>query len=124
MKKLAAKVISNPASFGIFASMINSEEFKSKIKEAAEDPTSSQAVLIFGSRNNLLGSIGDAESVSRAMTMATRYGSASTFLTITPDDVTSVSLYATKVVIILPFLPDSLPLHQIHSSINFAKMNL
>jgi hypothetical protein len=66
----------------------------------AEDPTSSQAkevlsavlpVLSFGSRNNLLGSIGDTTSVSRDMAMTTRYGPASTFLTITPDDVSSPS---------------------------------
>jgi hypothetical protein len=98
MKKLAAKVKSDPASFESFASMINSEVFKLKIMVAAEDPTSSQAkevfaavlpALTFGSRNNLLGAIGDTTSVSRAMTMATRYGSDSTFLTITPNDVSS-----------------------------------
>jgi hypothetical protein len=98
MKKLAAKVKSNPAAFDNFASMINSEEFKQNIKEAAADPTSTQAkevlsavlpVLSFGSRSNLLGSIGDTVSISKALAMGTRYGPASTFLTITPDDVSS-----------------------------------
>ena len=45
-------------------------------------------ILTVGVQNNLLAnSLGDTSSISRAIAHAKRYGPATTFLTVTPDDI-------------------------------------
>jgi hypothetical protein len=96
MKNLAGKIKSNPGAFEEYAEMMNSEEMKEKITTAAKNPTSPEAkevltlvlpFLSFGSRNMLLGEIGGSEALAQAMAMSYRFGPASTFFTLTPNDV-------------------------------------
>jgi hypothetical protein len=80
MKQMSTKIRSNHVAFDEYAQMLNSPEWRKKIIQAAEDPRSKVAkeiiatvlpVLSFGSRNSLLGSMGDNTSVSRAMAVGT-----------------------------------------------------
>ena len=99
MKNLSIRIKKNPSSFYEFAELLSSEEWKEKILVAGNNPTSKVAkevlstvipVLNFGNGDrNIMGSIGDASSFSHAIAMMHRFGSASCFLTITPNDVSN-----------------------------------
>jgi len=99
MKNLSIRIKKNPSSFQQFAELLSSEEWKEKIIVAGNNPTSKVAkevlstvipVLNFGNGDrNIMGSIGDASSFSHAVAMMHRFGSASCFLTITPNDVSN-----------------------------------
>jgi len=85
MKNLSVRIKKDPACFNEYAELLSSEEWKQKIVQAGMNPTSKVAkevlntvipVLNFGNGDrNILGSIGDASSFSRAVAMMHRYGS-------------------------------------------------
>ena len=99
MKNLHVKIKKDPAAFSEYAEMLCSQEWRDKIEVAGNDPTSKSAqevlaavlpVLKFGGgENNIMGSIGHSTSFSRSMALMKRYGPASVFLTITPNDVSN-----------------------------------
>ena len=98
MRNLSSKIKKDPHAFSDYAELVNSDSFKEKICKAAEDPKSQSAkevlktvlpILHFGSKSNPLGPLGDSSSVSHAIAMQNHFAQASTFVTITPDDVSS-----------------------------------
>ena len=98
----AARVRQGRKAFEEFADRVWSPEFQQKIRIASQDPTGEIAkevwkeVLPFMSltiRSAIPGVLGDTTSLSRALAMAKRYGPATTFLTITPDDINCPSSF-------------------------------
>ena len=91
------KVRRDPKAFEEYSKLVNSDGFRKKMKIAAQNPSSEVAkevlrtvlpVLSFGSRTTVPGSLaGDTGNMARGMATAKRYGPASTFLTVTPDDI-------------------------------------
>ena len=85
MKNLSVHIKKDPACFNEYAELLSSEEWRNKIEQAGENPTSKVAkeilstvipVLNFGNGDrNIMGSIGDESSFSRAVAMMHRYGS-------------------------------------------------
>ena len=85
MKNLSVCIKKDPASFNEFSQLLSSEEWKGKIVEAGENPTSKVAkevlstvipVLNFGNgEKNIMGSLGDSSALTRAIAMMHRYGS-------------------------------------------------
>ena len=85
MRNLSARIKNDPSSFQQYAELLSSPEWKEKIVKAGENPTSKVAkevlstvlpVLNFGNGDkNIMGSIGDAASFSRAAAMMHRYAS-------------------------------------------------
>ncbi len=85
MKNLSIRIKKDPSSFNEYAELLSSEEWKEKIVDAGNNPTSKVAkevlstvipVLNFGNGDrNIMGSIGDASGFSRAVAMMHRYGS-------------------------------------------------
>ena len=85
MKNLSVRIKKDPASFNEFSQLLSSEEWKEKIVEAGENPTSKVAkevlstvipVLNFGNgEKNIMGSLGDSSALTRAIAMMHRYGS-------------------------------------------------
>ena len=73
MKNLSSKIKKDPNAFADFAELIDSDQFKEKIKDAAQDPESDTAkevvgtvlpILQFGKKRNPLGSSGDSASAT------------------------------------------------------------
>jgi hypothetical protein len=98
----AAHIRQGRQAFEEFADKVWCEGFREKIRQASRDPTGPIAkevwktVLPFMSLaicSTVLGTLGDTTSLSRALAMAKRYGPASTFLTITPDDINCPSSF-------------------------------
>ena len=97
LHNLSAKIKKDPEAFKEYSKLVRDDEFQEKIREAALAPTSDVAkevlnvvlrVLTIGSRGHFVaGSLGDKTSMERAMACAKRYGPATTFLTVSPDDV-------------------------------------
>ena len=98
MKNLSCKIRSNPKAFKEYASLMNSEEMKSKIKQAARNPEKKDAkevirlvspFLKIGSKNTFCAPLKGDDGLSKTYAMTRRFGPASTFLTITPDDISN-----------------------------------
>jgi len=85
MKNLSVRIKKDPACFNEYAELLSSEEWREKIIQAGNNPTSKVAkevlstvvpLLNFGNGDrNIMGSIGDASAFSRAVSMMHRYGS-------------------------------------------------
>jgi hypothetical protein len=98
MSNFSARINNNKTAFEAYAKEVNNEKFLSKVPQAAKDPESDLAkevynkispILQMGSQNQPLGSILDNTCLSRALAMCHRFGPASVFLTVTPDDVSN-----------------------------------
>jgi hypothetical protein len=92
------RINNNRAAFETFAAYITSERFREMVAEALKDKDSPLAeeiydkiypALAMGCKNQPLGSLLDNSCLSRALAMCHRFGPASVFLTVTPDDISN-----------------------------------
>ena len=102
VNNIAAKVRSGKDAMDEYYKLLWSEEFREKIKQAAQNPGGKLArevwktVLPFMSlsmRATCPGALHDNSSLQRALSMAKRYGPATLLLTVTPDDVNNPSSF-------------------------------
>ena len=102
MRNMAAKVKSCPAAFEQYGKLIGSRSFAKKLQKGIQTPGGTEAkeviakilpILAIGGNRTPFGAFDQNSSVMRTMAMSMRYGAASTFLTISPDDVSNPTGY-------------------------------
>lgn len=83
-----------------FVHLVENSDFKKQLKNAAEDPQGNDAKVVISKvlpllraagRKTTFGSMERRSGVSHMIAMTRRYGPASTFVTIAPDDINSIT---------------------------------
>ena len=83
-----------------FVNLVENTDFKNQLRHAASEPEGSDAkaviskvlpILRAAGRNTTFGSMERRSGVSHMMALTRRYGPASTFVTIAPDDINSLT---------------------------------
>jgi hypothetical protein len=98
MSNFNTRIQNNRAAWDTFAEYVMSPAFLEKVPEAVKNKDSPLAqevydkiypALAMGCMNQPMGSILDNSCLSRALAMCHRFGPASVFLTVTPDDISN-----------------------------------